>query len=69
MWKKRQWKTANKKPVANQDLWQEIDAILDKHQISWHWIKGHTGHPENEHCDELARQAMREFKEKLESYE
>ena len=56
-WKKRGWKTADKKPVKNVDLWQRLDAALGQHQIKWEWVKGHTGHPENERCDELARAA------------
>lgn len=56
-WKKRGWKTAEKKPVKNVDLWQRLDAALSQHQISWEWVKGHSGHPENERCDELARNA------------
>ena len=56
-WKKRGWKTADKKPVKNVDLWQRLDAALGQHQIKWEWVKGHAGHPENERCDELARAA------------
>ncbi|AYN27440.1 ribonuclease HI [Buttiauxella sp. 3AFRM03] len=56
-WKKRGWKTADKKPVKNVDLWQRLDAALSEHKISWEWVKGHAGHPENERCDELARVA------------
>lgn len=56
-WKKRGWKTADKKPVKNQDLWQQLDELVQGHQINWHWVKGHSGHPENERCDELARNA------------
>lgn len=56
-WKKRGWKTAAKAPVKNADLWKVLDAIQQKHQVSWHWVKGHSGHPENERCDEIARQA------------
>lgn len=54
-WKKRGWKTADKKPVKNVDLWKRLDAALGQHQIKWEWVKGHAGHPENERCDELAR--------------
>jgi len=53
-WKKNNWKTANKKPVKNQDLWQELDELVTKHKIEWHWVKGHNGHPENEKVDSLA---------------
>lgn len=56
-WKKRGWKTADKKPVKNVDLWQRLDAALGQHQIKWEWVKGHAGHPENERCDELAHAA------------
>ncbi|MGF1727263.1 ribonuclease HI [Photobacterium nomapromontoriensis] len=56
-WKKRGWKTADKKPVKNADLWQRLDTETQRHQVSWHWVKGHAGHPENERCDELARSA------------
>ncbi|EPK7360336.1 ribonuclease HI [Kluyvera intermedia] len=56
-WKKRGWKTADKKPVKNVDLWKRLDAALGKHEIRWEWVKGHAGHPENERCDELARTA------------
>ena len=56
-WKKRGWKTTDKKPVKNADLWQRLDSETQRHQVSWHWVKGHAGHPENERCDELARTA------------
>ena len=55
-WKKNNWKTSNKKsPVKNADLWEELDAVTAQHEVSWHWVKGHAGHPENERADELAR--------------
>ncbi|MCB1784242.1 MAG: ribonuclease HI, partial [Alphaproteobacteria bacterium] len=54
-WKARGWKTADKKPVKNQDLWEQIDALVQKHDVTFHWVKGHAGHPENERADELAR--------------
>ena len=54
-WKKRGWKTAAKKPVKNADLWQALDTAQARHQVSWHWVKGHAGHAENERADELAR--------------
>lgn len=57
-WKAKGWKTASKKPVKNVDLWQEIDAAVAKHDISFHWVKGHAGHPENERADELARRGI-----------
>lgn len=56
-WKKRGWKTAAKAPVKNVDLWKELDAAQQKHNVTWHWVKGHSGHPENERCDDLARLA------------
>ena len=57
-WKKRDWRTADKKPVKNVDLWQRLEAAVAQHQVSWHWVKGHAGHPENERADELAREAV-----------
>jgi len=59
-WKKRGWKTAAKKPVKNQDLWQRLDQAVAKHDIDWHWVKGHSGDPGNEKADELANRAMDE---------
>ena len=56
-WKRNGWKTAAKKPVANQDLWQALDAALAPHTVAWHWVKGHDGNPMNERCDVLARTA------------
>ncbi|SDZ92630.1 ribonuclease HI [Alkalimonas amylolytica] len=56
-WKRNNWRTSQKKPVKNQDLWQRLDTASQRHQINWHWVKGHSGHPENERCDELAREA------------
>ncbi|MBV34466.1 ribonuclease HI [Kangiella spongicola] len=53
-WKAKGWKTAAKKPVKNKDLWQQLDEQVSKHQVNWHWVKGHSGHPENEIADELA---------------
>ena len=63
-WKKNGWKTADKKPVKNADLWQRLDAVCKNHAIEWHWLKGHAGHEMNERADELARQGMAEFKPK-----
>ena len=54
-WKKNGWKTAAKKPVKNQDLWQMLEKAISEHDVEWHWVKGHCGHPENERADELAR--------------
>ncbi len=59
-WKKRNWKTADNKPVKNADLWQQLDALAKTHKISWHWVKGHAGHVENERADALARQGLNE---------
>lgn len=58
-WKKRGWKTADKKPVKNQDLWQQLDFLKTQHDIRFHWIRGHNEHPENERCDQLAVQAAK----------
>jgi ribonuclease HI len=55
-WRKNGWKTASKNPVANQDLWQRLDDLNQSHDISWEWVKGHSGHPMNERCDDMARQ-------------
>ncbi len=54
-WKKRNWRTANKKPVKNADLWQALEEATNGHDITWHWVKGHSGHPENDRADALAR--------------
>lgn len=61
-WKKNGWRTANRKPVKNTELWQALDEALQRHDISWHWVKGHAGHPLNERADELARTGMAPFK-------
>lgn len=63
-WKRNGWRTADKKPVKNQDLWERLDEALKRHQVQWHWVKGHAGHPENERADELAREGMAPFKMK-----
>ena len=60
-WKKRGWKTANKKPVKNIDLWQSLDSEIQQHAIEWKWVKGHSGHRENEIADELANQGIDEL--------
>ncbi|HTU65127.1 MAG TPA: ribonuclease HI [Steroidobacteraceae bacterium] len=57
-WKSRGWKTADKKPVKNQDLWMELDALVAKHELSWSWVKGHSGNPGNERVDALANRAI-----------
>jgi len=53
-WRARGWRTADKKPVKNQDLWEALSAQAARHDVTWHWVKGHSGHPENERADELA---------------
>lgn len=63
-WKRNGWKTSDKKPVKNAELWQRLDAARQKHDVEWRWIKGHAGHAENERADELARQGMAPFKSK-----
>lgn len=60
-WKTRGWKTANKKPVKNADLWQRLDRAREQHQVQWHWVKGHSGHAENERADELANKGVDEL--------
>ena len=59
-WKKKGWKTANKKPVKNKEYWQQLDVEVQRHTIDWKWVKGHSGHPENERADELANEAVDE---------
>ncbi|HXJ35039.1 MAG TPA: ribonuclease HI [Candidatus Eisenbacteria bacterium] len=58
-WKRNGWRTADKKAVKNTDLWQELDALAQRHAVRWHWLRGHAGHPENERCDLLANEAIR----------
>ena len=60
-WKKNNWRTSRGKPVKNVDLWQRLDAARDRHDMTWEWVKGHAGHPENEKTDELARAGMKAF--------
>lgn len=59
-WKKRDWKTAAKKPVKNKDLWQQLDEAVARHDVEWYWVKGHSGHEGNERADDLANKAMDE---------
>ena len=61
-WKANGWRTADKKPVKNEELWRRLDEARQRHDIDWRWVRGHSGHDENERADELARQAMVEFK-------
>lgn len=60
-WRKNNWKTTDKKPIKNQDLWLELDLEASKHEIEWRWVKGHSDHPENDRADALARQAIDEL--------
>ena len=62
-WQRNGWKTADKKPVKNVELWQALAEAIKRHDISWHWVKGHAGHPDNERADELARLGMAPFKD------
>ncbi len=61
-WKANGWRTASRKPVKNQDLWRALDAAMAPHRIEWHWIKGHSGHPENDRADALAREAIEGYR-------
>lgn len=61
-WKKNGWKTSTKKPVKNEDLWRALEAAQTRHEVTWEWVKGHAGHPENERADALARAGMAPFK-------
>jgi len=63
-WKSKGWKTADRKPVKNVDLWQRLDAAAAPHRIDWHWVRGHTGHPENERADALANRAIDELQKR-----
>jgi ribonuclease HI len=57
-WRRRGWRTANRKPVKNQDLWEALTALAERHDVAWHWVKGHAGHPENERADLLANRGL-----------
>ena len=61
-WRRNGWRTADKKPVKNAELWQRLDRALGKHRIQWHWVRGHAGHAENERADALAREGLAPFK-------
>jgi ribonuclease HI len=60
-WKRNGWRTSAKQPVKNVELWQRLDAARQRHEVHWHWVRGHAGHTENERADELAREGMRPF--------
>ena len=60
-WKRKGWKTADKKPVKNVDLWQRLEAAIERHDVKWHWVRGHSGHADNERADELARRGISEL--------
>lgn len=59
-WIKNAWKTSNKSPVKNKDLWQDLVKNMESHEISWHWVKGHSGHPENERVDQLVQETIKQ---------
>ncbi|HMQ93788.1 MAG TPA: ribonuclease HI [Amaricoccus sp.] len=61
-WKRNGWRTADRKPVRNEDLWRRLDAVAGRHEVAWEWVKGHAGHPENERADALAREGMAPFR-------
>lgn len=61
-WKRKNWRTSANKPVKNADLWQALDEAQQRHDVTWHWVKGHAGHPDNERADELARGGMAPYK-------
>ena len=60
-WKRNQWRTSAKKAVKNQDLWQLLDELTSRHEVTWEWVKGHSGHPDNEHADDLANRGIDEL--------
>lgn len=62
-WKKRGWKTASKQPVKNEEIWRALDDEASRHTVTWNWVKGHDGHPQNERCDELANEAIARLEE------
>lgn len=61
-WKKKNWTTTSRKPVKNVDLWKRLDAVVRQHQVEWHWVRGHSGHPENERADQLANRGIDELR-------
>jgi ribonuclease HI len=66
-WIRKSWINSKKEPVLNRDLWERLLALSQKHRIEWNWVRGHSGHPENERCDELARQAIEEYRGRVKS--
>ncbi len=68
-WKRNGWRTAAKKPVANRELWEKLDSLLNVHTVTWDWVKGHSGHPQNEMCDRLASEQAALFKDRLELWQ
>lgn len=66
-WKRNGWRTAGRKPVKNQDLWQELETAAARHEVRWHWVKGHSGHPENDRADTLANDAIDQLQESMKS--
>jgi ribonuclease HI len=60
-WKVNGWRTSDKKPVANEELWKRLELATHRHKVHWHWVKGHTGHNDNERADELAREGMKPY--------
>jgi ribonuclease HI len=63
VWKRNGWRTSDRKPVKNVDLWQRLESALAAHQVEWRWVRGHAGHPENERADALARRGLKEARE------
>lgn len=62
-WREKGWRTASKKPVKNADLWQALDTAIARHEVEWHWVRGHSGHPENDRADRLAGEGMAPYKQ------
>lgn len=67
-WRVNGWRTADKSPVKNVELWQRLERLLTRHDVSWHWVRGHAGHPENERADALAREGMAPFQKRRQSH-
>ncbi|MBI4659395.1 MAG: ribonuclease HI [Verrucomicrobia bacterium] len=64
VWKANRWRTADRKPVKNDDLWRQLDELAARHRVTWHWLKGHAGHPDNERCDRLARAEVAKIRQR-----